>query len=342
MIVIASLGRPGRGVEFVAADGGVNAHAVVADEEILAVEQTVHDKSRTGGRRPRRRAATIGGTATGEGVAHRSGTGGYRVGVGKLRGTPGHGEALWGTAAGRREIDRDRGGSGEDSIIGAVGDSDDFVSTRHAEGRGRIGSDGGRRNAGGTVDVICIGIAADPEALDHLLQVGNAIPVRILVPIRGGGIIGIGIHGIETSPGLSKIRNEIHAVVPGPCLIRTGVGPIEETAELDFVRNAVAVRILHVLAIQVEDYPAGNAIFIRGAGSDHCFKEMGAVDKSAGELPGDAVGGHIAPIEGGFKFAASRGIFRQGGLLIPVPIEFHAIGGRPGGNRDDGLEKWLV
>ena len=94
MVITASLRGPGGGVEFVAANGGIDAHAVVGDNEVLAVELTVHDKSGAGRRGPRGTARGVGRSAAPEGVIHRGGARRHSVGVGKLGWTAGHGEAL--------------------------------------------------------------------------------------------------------------------------------------------------------------------------------------------------------------------------------------------------------
>ena len=44
MVIAAPFGGPGGGIQLVPADGGVDAHAAVGDEEVLAVEEPVHDE----------------------------------------------------------------------------------------------------------------------------------------------------------------------------------------------------------------------------------------------------------------------------------------------------------
>ena len=135
MVVATALGRPGGGVKFVAADRRVDAHAIVGNDEVLAVELPVHDEGGRGRGRPRCAARAVRGPAAREGVVHRRGVRRHGVGIGELGGTTGHGEALRGAAADRRDVDRHRRGVGQRTVVRAVGDRDDLVAAGHAEAR---------------------------------------------------------------------------------------------------------------------------------------------------------------------------------------------------------------
>ena len=173
------------------------------------------------------------------------------------------------------------------------------------------------------------------------MQVGGPVVVRIPVTVPCVVVVGVCRHGIQRGPRFAKIGDQILAVVAGPLDIGTRIGAVEEPAQLDLIRNTVTVGIVHILAVQVEDHPAGDAVFVGSTRVHDRLEKAGSVDEGAGEEFVDPALA-IAPGEGEFEDPAAGGSFRGGQLLVAVPEEPHVVGGRAGGHGDSRFKERLV
>ena len=152
----------------------------------------------------------------------------------------------------------------------------------------------------------------------------------------------LGVHRVETRPVLAVVRNVVQTgAVAGQRPVRARIAPAEEVVQLDIIRQAVAVGIVQILAVEIEDHAAGRTVFLTVLG-DHSFKEVRSVDKSAVENFVHAALA-VASGEGGFEFSAADGILRQGQLLVAIPEKFDVAGRDALAGRDgyDRFEEWL-
>ena len=65
---------------------------------------------------------------------------------------------------------------------------------------------------------------------DDFLEIRYGIAIRIHVAVPTIEIVCVRRHGIQPTPALTKIGNEVLTAVPRPSLVGTGVRAVEETA----------------------------------------------------------------------------------------------------------------
>ena len=199
VVVGSAFCGPGGGVELVATDGGVDAHAVVGHHEVLAVELAVHGEA--GGGRERVVVAVVAvpdGGATDDRVEPVLDSPGSRgcgiVGGENTAGPRGHGDLSDGRGAKHPCEELDRGSALERTVIGFVGD----IEVHAAAGDPGVGRGGGPRDVdfglfsgeadveGATADVEGV---AGVEGVDEDRAVGLA-DRRLQSHVAVGGVEG--------------------------------------------------------------------------------------------------------------------------------------------------------
>ena len=177
-------------------------------------------------------------------------------------------------------------------------------------------------------------------ALFEFLDVGYAIAIGIEFTIPCAVVEGLGIHGVEACPIFAVVRNVVQAApITGQRAVWTWVASAEEVGQLDIVGESVAIRIVQVFSVEVEDDAAGGTVF-SGIFRDHSFEEMRAVDKGAVEDFVDATLA-VATVECGFEFSAAGGVFSERRLLVTIPKELDIAGSDTlaSGDGHDGFEE---